>query len=122
MTKDYTYFSAIAYTFACVTRCALGTSGSRSCCSASSSSIANWSAIGVSGSFVDASMVWNVGSSAGGVSGIETFAVDMRARSGSSTAARFNFFGGLRLAKRDDGGELARDDRCDVRRDSDFFK
>lgn len=66
-------------------------------------------------------MLWNMGSSAGGVSGIELLVAAMSARSGSSTWMRFSFFGGVLLLVMDDRREVGRFDRCEDRRESDFL-
>jgi hypothetical protein len=110
-----TYFSAIAYTLAWVTRCAFSTSPSGSEKMLSTSSSENWAVIGVSGSLKEASSGWNVGSSAGGVNGIELFVAEACANSGSSIRARFSFLGASRLEKRDVSGEPGQDGRCDER-------
>lgn len=66
-------------------------------------------------------MLSNMGSSAGGVSGIELLVAAISARSGSSTWTRFSFFGGLLLLVIDDRREVGRFDRCEDRRESDFL-
>jgi hypothetical protein len=76
----------------------------------------------VSGNFDVASRLWIAGSSAGGVNGIKLVVADIVASSGSSRKARLSFLGGFCLEKRTDGGELAREDRREVRRDSGLFR
>jgi len=89
--------------------------------SSSSSSIANWSAIGVSGSFENESRFGNMVSSAGGVSGMVLLSVVavIVASNGSSAKEKLSFLGTPRL---DEGDDIDRCDRCDERRDSGFSK
>jgi hypothetical protein len=61
--------------------------------------------MGVSGNLVDASRLWNVGSSAGGVSGMEPLVAEAVASRGSSTRAKLSLLGALRFAERANGGE-----------------
>ena len=110
-----TYFSAIAYTLAWVTRCGFSTSPSGSAKMLSTSSSENWAVMGVSGSLKDVSNDGSVCSSAGGVNGRELFAAEACASSGSSIRARFNFLGASRLEMRDVSGESGRDGRWDER-------
>lgn len=82
----------------------------------------NWSAIGESGNFDCASRLWAASSSAGGVNGIDVLDADIVARSGSSTSARFSFIGELLFVTRDNSGEVAREERCEVLRERVLFR
>lgn len=115
----HTYFSAIAYTLACVMRCGLSTSASGSAVTASKGSSVNWSAVGVSGSFADASRASNwLACSSGGVMGIALPAADAIASSGSSTRAKLTFLG----ARREKRGDRAPDDRSEELRESGLLR